>query len=72
MVGVYVLVFLLGCVVGLGLMALMVASKEPEPHEVHVYCDEDGNIQIMTFPMDDKVVWHKNEKKEEKESEGVT
>ncbi len=71
MVGVYILVFLLGCVVGLGLMALMAASKEPEPHEVHVYCDEDGNIQIMTFPMDDKVVWHKDEK-EMKEAKGVT
>ena len=54
------------------MMALMAASKEPEPHEVHVYCDDDGNAQIMTFPVEDKVIWHKNEKKEEKEIEGVT
>jgi hypothetical protein len=41
-------------------MALMAASRESEPHEVHVYCDEDGNMQIMTFPVEDKVIWHKN------------
>ena len=40
-------------------MALMAASRESEPHEVHVYCDEDGNMQIMTFPVEDKVIWHK-------------
>lgn len=72
MVGICILVFLLGCIFGMGMMALMAASKEPEPHEVHVYCDDDGNAQIMTFPVEDKVIWHKNEKKEEKETEGVT
>ena len=72
MVGICILVFLLGCIFGMGMMALMAASKEPEPHEVHVYCDDDGNAQIRTFPVEDKVIWHKNEKKEEKETEGVT
>ena len=55
----YLLCFMGGSLVGLVLMALMAASRESEPHEVHVYCDEDGNIQIMTFPMEDKVIWHK-------------
>ena len=58
---VYLLVFFGGVLLGATLMALMVASKEPEPHEVHVYCDEDGDMQIMTFPVEDKVIWHKPE-----------
>jgi hypothetical protein len=57
---VYILVFLGGAIVGLMLMALMAASRDSERHEVHVYCDEDGNMQIMTFPVEDKVIWHKN------------
>ena len=57
---VYILVFLGGAIVVLMLMALMAASRESEPHEVHVYCDEDGNMQIMTFPVEDKVIWHKS------------
>jgi hypothetical protein len=56
---VYILVFLGGAIVGLMLMALMAASRDSERHEVHVYCDEDGNMQIMTFPVEDKVIWHK-------------
>jgi hypothetical protein len=56
---VYILVFLGGAIVGLMLMALMAASRDSERHEVHVYCDEDGNTQIMTFPVEDKVIWHK-------------
>ena len=57
---IYILVFLGGAIVGLMLMALMAAlPKDSEQHEVHVYCDEDGNMQIMTFPMEDKVIWHK-------------
>jgi hypothetical protein len=55
----YILVFLGGAIVGLMLMALMAASRDSERHEVHVYCDEDGNMQIMTFPVEDKVIWHK-------------
>ena len=58
---VYLLVFSGGVLSGATLMALMAAQKEPEPHEVHVYCDEDGNVQIMTFPTEDKVIWHKPE-----------
>lgn len=57
---IYILVFLGGAIVGLMLMALMAASRDSERHEVHVYCDEDGNMQIMTFPVEDKVIWHKN------------
>jgi hypothetical protein len=57
---VYILVFLGGAIVGLMLMALMAASRDSERHEVHVYCDEDGNMQIMTFPVEDKVIWHKS------------
>lgn len=55
---VYLLVFFGGTIFGAMLMALMAASRESEPHEVHVYCDEDGNMQIVTFPMEDKVIWH--------------
>jgi hypothetical protein len=57
---VYLLVFFGGAIFGAMLMALMAASRESEPHEVHVYCDEDGNMQIMTFPVEDKVIWHKS------------
>lgn len=57
---IYILVFLGGAIVGLMLMALMAASRDSERHEVHVYCDEDGNMQIMTFPVEDKVIWHKS------------
>ena len=56
---VYLLVFFGGAIVGAMLMALMAASRESEPHEVHVYCDEDGNMQIMTLPVEDEVIWHK-------------
>lgn len=62
---VYLLVFFGGAIFGAMLMALMAASRESEPHEVHVYCDEDGNMQIMTFPMEDKVIWHKNREEPE-------
>ena len=48
-----------GSLVGLIVMGLMAALREPELHEVHVYCDEDGNVQIMTFPVEDKIIWHK-------------
>lgn len=54
----YLLCFMGGSLVGLVLMGLMAASREPEPHEVHVYCDEDGNMQIMTLPVEDKIIWH--------------
>lgn len=53
------LVFFGGAIIGAMLMALMAASRESEPHEVHVYCDEDGNMQIMTLPVEDEVIWHK-------------
>ena len=56
---VYLLVFFGGAILGAMLMALMAASRESEPHEVHVYCDEDGNMQIMTLPVEDEVIWHK-------------
>jgi hypothetical protein len=56
---VYLLVFFGGAIIGAMLMALMAASRESEPHEVHVYCDEDGNMQIMTLPVEDEVIWHK-------------
>lgn len=55
----YLLTFFGGSIVGLIVMGLMAASRETEPHEVHVYCDEDGNLQIVTFPMEDKIIWHK-------------
>jgi acyl-coenzyme A synthetase/AMP-(fatty) acid ligase len=58
---VYLLVFFGGVLSGAMLMALMAAPKEPEPHEVHVFCDEEGKTQIMTFPVEDKVIWHKPE-----------
>ena len=54
----YLLTFFCGSTVGLVLMGLMATSRETEPHEVHVYCDEDGNMQIVTFPMEDKIIWH--------------
>ena len=38
----YLLTFFCGSIVGLIVMGLMAASRETEPHEVHVYCDEDG------------------------------
>ena len=66
---VYLLVFFGGAIVGAMLMALMAASRESEPHEVHVYCDEDGNMQIMTFPVEDKVSWHKKPEDKEKRIE---
>ena len=56
----YLLTFFVGSIVGLIIMGLMAASRETEPHEVHVYCDEDGNMPIMTFPVTDKVIWHKS------------
>lgn len=56
------LIFFVGVTLGTLLMGLMAASRESEPHEVHVYCDEDGIAQIMTFPVKDKVVWHRKEK----------
>lgn len=54
----YMLAFAGGSIVGLILMALMAASREPDPHEIHVCCDEDGNIDILTIPPGDKVIWH--------------
>jgi hypothetical protein len=66
---VYLLVFFGGAIVGAMLMALMAASRESEPHEVHVYCDEDGNMQIMTLPVEDKVIWHKKPEDIEKRIE---
>ena len=54
----YMLSFAGGSIVGLILMALMAASREQEPHEVHVYCDEDGNMEVMTIPPGDHVIWH--------------
>ena len=66
---VYLLVFFGGAIVGAMLMALMAASRELEPHEVHVYCDEDGNMPIMTFPVEVKVIWHKNPEDIEKRIE---
>ena len=54
----YLLTFFCGSIVGLIVMGLCAVSRETEPHEVHVYCDEDGNMQIVTFPMEDKVIWH--------------
>lgn len=65
----YLLTFFGGSIVGLVLMGLMAASRETEPHEVHVYCDEDGNMQIVTFPMEDKVIWHTSPKDIEKRIE---
>ena len=56
---VYLLVFFGGAIVRAMLMALMAASRESDPHEVHVYCDEDGNTQLMTLPVEDKIIWHK-------------
>ena len=66
---VYLLVFFGGAIVGAMLMALMAASRESEPHEVHVYCDEDGNMQIMTLPVEDEVIWHKKPEDIEKSIE---
>lgn len=66
---VYLLVFFGGAIFGAMLMALMAASRESEPHEVHVYCDEDGNMDIMTFPMEDKIIWHKEPEDIEKRIE---
>ena len=54
----YLLCFMGGSLVGLVLMALMAASREPEPHEVHVYCDEHGNLEILTISDRDKIIWH--------------
>ena len=66
---VYLLVFFCGAIFGAMLMALMAASRETEPHEVHVYCDEDGNMQIVTFPMEDKIIWHTSSEDIEKRIE---
>lgn len=63
----YVISFFGGVLFGLIIIALMAASKEREPHEVHVYSDEDGNFQIMTFPAEDKVIWHNDPDKEVKD-----
>lgn len=65
----YLLTFFCGSIVGLIVMGLMAASRETEPHEVHVYCDEDGNMQIVTFPMEDKVIWHTSPENIEKRIE---
>jgi hypothetical protein len=56
----YLLVFIAGSIVGLFMMGLMAASREAEPHEVHVYCDEHGNLEIMTLPPGDVIIWHKD------------
>lgn len=56
----YLLVFIAGSIVGLFMMGLMAASRETEPHEVHVYCDEHGNLEIMTLPPGDVIIWHKD------------
>ena len=54
----FILVFMGGCTFGFCLMALLAAGRDPEPHEVHVYCDEHGNLEIMTLPPGDKIIWH--------------
>lgn len=56
----YLLVFIAGSIVGLFMMGLMAASRETESHEVHVYCDEHGNLEIMTLPPGDVIIWHKD------------
>ncbi len=61
MVGWIILAFLIGAFVGIIIMGLCAASRAPEPHEVHIYCGKDGNMQIMTLPTEDKVIWHKPE-----------
>ena len=66
---VYLLTFFGGSIVGLIVMGLMAASRETEPHEVHVYCDEDGNLEIVTFPMEDQIIWHTSHEDIEKRIE---
>jgi hypothetical protein len=56
----YSLAFVGGSIVGIIVMGLMAASRVSEPHEVHVYCDEHGNLEIMTLPPGDVIIWHKD------------
>ena len=57
----YFLAFFGGVIFGTIIMALMAASCENIPHEIHVYSDEDGNIEIMSIPYGDMVTWHNKE-----------
>lgn len=41
------------------IMGLCAVSREPEPHEVHVYVDIDGEMEIMTIPPGDQIIWHR-------------
>ena len=54
----YLLAFIGGSMIGVVVMGLCAASREADPHEVHVYCDEDGNLEVMSFPPGDKIIWH--------------
>lgn len=57
----YLLSFVGGTLMGMVLMALMAASREPERHEVHVYSDEDGNLDVVSIPPGDQIIWHDKE-----------
>ena len=63
---IYALTFFAGLILGAIIMALMAANRENIPHEIHVYSDNDGNIEIMSIPYGDMVTWHDAEEKKEK------
>lgn len=56
---VYLLTFFGGSIMGTIIMGLCAVSREPEPHEVHVYVDTDGEMEIMTIPPGDQIIWHR-------------
>lgn len=65
----YFISFMLGTIVGVGMMALMIASREPERHEIHVYAGEDGKVDILSIPSGDIITYHTKEDEADGESE---
>ena len=64
----YFISFMLGAIVGVGMMALMIASREPERHEIHAYVGEDGKVDILSIPRGDIVTYHTKEDEADGES----
>lgn len=65
----YFISFMLGTIVGVGMMALMIASREPEKHEIHAYVGEDGKVDILSIPRGDIITYHTKEDEADGESE---
>jgi hypothetical protein len=65
----YFISFMLGTIVGVGMMALMIANREPEKHEIRAYVGEDGKVDMLVIPRGDIITYHTKEDKADGESE---